>query len=66
MALMLRFVYSINVDKRYTRIELSVPVVQIIGQYEMSGRILLLPIAGKGNINMTLGSYLNASQFLRS
>jgi hypothetical protein len=66
MALTSHFVYSINVDKRHTRFELSVPVVQIIGQYEMSGRILLLPIAGKGNINMTLGSYLNATQFLRS
>jgi hypothetical protein len=31
-----------------------VPVLTILGQYEISGRILLLPIAGKGDINITL------------
>ncbi|PNF14901.1 Protein takeout [Cryptotermes secundus] len=45
---------EINLDQQHHRFELSVPLVQIIGQYEMSGRILLLPIAGKGNINLTL------------
>jgi hypothetical protein len=57
MALMWHFVYSVNLDKQHSRFELSVPLVHIVGQYQMSGRILLLPIAGKGNINLTLGSY---------
>jgi hypothetical protein len=51
-------VHSINFEKRHTHFAGPVPQVKIIGQYQMSGRILLLPISGNGDINLTLGKYL--------
>ncbi|KAJ9577454.1 hypothetical protein L9F63_005955 [Diploptera punctata] len=35
-------------------IEMVFPVLQIVSKYEMDGRILLLPISGKGDLNMTV------------
>jgi hypothetical protein len=32
----------------------DVPLLTILGKYEINGRILILPIAGKGDINITL------------
>jgi hypothetical protein len=36
------------------------PVLQIIGNYESQGRILVLPLNGKGDINITLGKMRTA------
>jgi hypothetical protein len=52
------FAYRININKGHSHFEVTVPRVEIVGQYEMDGRILLLPISGKGDINLTLGKYL--------
>lgn len=35
-----------------------IPRVQIISQYSMNGRILILPIRGDGNCNITAGKQL--------
>lgn len=35
--------------------DLTLPALQIIGKYEAEGKILLLPLNGKGDINITLG-----------
>jgi hypothetical protein len=39
----------------HTSGEFLLPVLQIIGKYESEGRILLVPLNGKGDINITLG-----------
>jgi hypothetical protein len=46
-----------NLDKGHNRFEALTSKVHIIGEYEASGRILLLPISGKGNVNLTIGNY---------
>jgi Haemolymph juvenile hormone binding protein (JHBP) len=38
----------------------STPYLSLIGKYEASGRVLILPIAGKGDLNITMG---NSSSF---
>jgi hypothetical protein len=48
-------VYSISFDKQHTHFEGKAPKVQIVGQYEMSGHILLQHINGKGDISLSLG-----------
>jgi hypothetical protein len=35
--------------------DLLVPVLEIVGNYASEGKILLLPLNGKGDINITLG-----------
>jgi hypothetical protein len=44
-------------DKRHVLYDTTVPILMILGDYEISGRILLLPISGKGAINITLSKY---------
>jgi hypothetical protein len=34
---------------------LVVPLLEIVGNYESEGKVLLLPLNGKGDINITLG-----------
>jgi hypothetical protein len=34
---------------------LNFPLVTVLGKYETDGRILLLPIKGNGNVNITDG-----------
>ena len=43
-------------DKQHIIFEVTVPRIDITGQYNVSGRILLLPITGNGDVNMTLGN----------
>jgi hypothetical protein len=35
---------------------MKVSRAEVIGKYNISGRVLLLPIAGNGDINITLGN----------
>lgn len=44
----------INYDKKTIGLDLDLPWINLLGEYEISGRILLLPITGKGPINVTL------------
>ncbi|XP_069689937.1 protein takeout-like [Periplaneta americana] len=41
-------------DKKQLLIHNRVPRMEMVGKYEMSGRILVLPITGKGDFNFTL------------
>jgi hypothetical protein len=34
-----------------------VPVLQMIGEYELSGNVQFIPISGKGPMNFTIGKY---------
>jgi hypothetical protein len=43
-------------DKQHFSYEVTVPRIEIIGKYTVSGRILLLPISGNGDVNVTLGN----------
>lgn len=46
--------------------ELILPHAEIVGDYEMNGKILILPIKGQGKANITLGKYISsANQFQR-
>ncbi|GFG38868.1 hypothetical protein Cfor_02175 [Coptotermes formosanus] len=41
-------------DKKHVVFDSRVPLMVILGKYEIGGRILILPISGKGDINITL------------
>jgi len=41
-------------DKQHIMYDTDVPLLTILGKYEIKGRILVLPVAGKGDINITL------------
>jgi hypothetical protein len=43
-----------NLDEKHNHFEVLTSKVQIIGQYEASGRILVLPISGNGNVTLTV------------
>jgi hypothetical protein len=47
-----------DLDGKHNHFESLTPKVQIIGQYEASGRILLLPIIGNGNVTLTVGKHI--------
>jgi hypothetical protein len=49
------YCFRFDFDKMHARGDLLVPLLQIIGKYESEGKILLLPLNGKGDINITLG-----------
>ena len=41
-----------------------VPLLTILGKYDIKGRILILPITGKGDLNITLSKYKNMFTFI--
>ncbi|PNF31910.1 hypothetical protein B7P43_G07901 [Cryptotermes secundus] len=45
---------NFDFEKMHVSGDLSLPVLQIIGKYEAEGKLLLLPLNGKGDINITL------------
>jgi hypothetical protein len=47
--------YSMQPDSDTVVWKGRTPVMQLIGDYEISGRVLILPITGTGPINITLG-----------
>jgi hypothetical protein len=42
-------------EKHHMKFLLNLPLVTVLSKYEMDGRILLLPLKGNGNINITDG-----------
>jgi hypothetical protein len=42
-------------EKHHIKYLLNFPLVTVLAKYETDGRILLLPIKGNGNINITDG-----------
>ncbi|XP_069681819.1 protein takeout-like isoform X2 [Periplaneta americana] len=51
--------YSNDFNKSRNSFLLTVPQLKVLGTYNISGQILLLPITGTGNINITLGDEIN-------
>jgi hypothetical protein len=47
--------FSFDFEKQHIHHEATTPRLQVIGKYEVSGRVLHLPIRGSGNVSMTLG-----------
>lgn len=45
-----------NIDADTLHIKSFLPHVEIIGKYDINGKILILPIQGQGNCNITLGN----------
>lgn len=41
----------------------KMPVLYLIGQYKISGRVLVLPIQGNGQSNITLGKVFDFTGF---
>jgi hypothetical protein len=50
--------FSSDLEKHHLKYVLRFPVVTVLGKYETDGRILLLPVKGNGNINITDGESL--------
>jgi len=47
--------FSFNFDKKHVHHEMALKRLEILGKYTAAGRVLLLPITGNGDINITLG-----------
>jgi len=47
--------FSFNFDKKHVHHEMALKRLEILGKYNVAGRVLLLPISGNGDINITLG-----------
>jgi len=48
--------FSFNFDKKHVHHEMALKRLEILGKYSVAGRVLLLPISGNGDINITLGN----------
>jgi ribonuclease D len=53
------FCFSINFDTERVDGKMHFPSLSLIGKYEAEGRILVIPLTGRGDINITLGSNPN-------
>lgn len=40
------------------KLEADIPKVILLGHYKINGQILVLPIQGEGNSNLTLGKFI--------
>lgn len=45
----------LDVNKRHIELTASVPLLSVRGRYTADGRVLILPIKGDGDANVTLG-----------
>ena len=48
-------VCRMDVEKKTARIECTFPKVKILADYDVNGKILLLPVYGKGPATITMG-----------
>ena len=48
--------FSFDFDKQHVHHEMALNRLEILGKYNVAGRVLLLPISGNGDINITLGN----------
>jgi len=53
------FCFSVNLDTQRVDGKLRFPSLSLIGKYEAEGRILVLPLTGHGDLNITLGNNQN-------
>jgi hypothetical protein len=51
--------FRIDFDKHRAAADFSFPLLELIGKYDAKGRILLLPLNGNGDLNITLGKERN-------
>lgn len=60
-------VVGFNKDPKENKIELNVFVPKdiIVGQYLLSGKILLLPIVGTGDLTFIYGEFLIYAEFMK-
>jgi len=53
------FCFSVNFDTERVDGKLYFPSLNLIGKYEADGRIMVLPLTGRGDMNITLGNKPN-------
>lgn len=56
--------YRVDFNKFILRSEAITPVMEFLGDYTMDGRILLLPITGKGKSNITLTNLMTKHEMI--
>lgn len=44
-----------DIDNKHFKFVVHIPRANLIGEYDINGRILILPIQGKGPANITFG-----------
>lgn len=49
------YVSSMDVNNKHFKFVVHIPRANLIGEYDINGRILILPIQGKGPANITFG-----------
>jgi hypothetical protein len=49
--------FRFDFDKKHVYHEMALKRIEMIGKYNIAGRILLLPIIGNGDLNITLGKF---------
>lgn len=47
--------YRVDMDKKTIDLVFNGDSVSVAGEYDVNGRILLLPIRGNGHLNITFG-----------
>ncbi|KAJ8871031.1 hypothetical protein PR048_027335 [Dryococelus australis] len=50
-------VHSFDLEKKHIEIALSTPELRLASQYEMDGKILVVPIRGKGDGSVNMSEY---------
>ncbi|PSN50424.1 hypothetical protein C0J52_08565 [Blattella germanica] len=50
---------NLDFDKLTLYLRIKIPRIMVVGKYDVKGRVLLLPITGKGDVNVTLGPEMN-------
>ena len=50
--------YRVDLNKRHVEWDFSLDRLMFLGKYKVSGRVLILPITGSGDANITLSKYL--------
>lgn len=54
------FVFSFDPEKRHVKFEGTLDKMNMLSNYDISGRILVLPLNGNGPSNITFGKYNNS------
>lgn len=48
---------KLDLQKKHVEFDFLFPVFHILGDYEIAGRVLVLPISGHGPANITVSEY---------
>lgn len=54
---MLKYFFRVDLSKKSGHFYLRIDNVNFAGKYEINGQILVLPIKGEGDANITFGKY---------